>query len=163
MGRVDGQVLRKAAKTTLGRPIEGVRQRFGLFRPDQIGAGGAPGEDGSAAEQRQRRGAVKYEIAEVLRRVPRGSQSSKCQAAKVNLLPIFKSVVYGDETRGERCEDGGPVGSQLAAARDEIGMEMGLGSERDPQVEPVPELEIGRRITSWVDNQRPAVAERHQV
>jgi hypothetical protein len=51
MGWIDGKIVGKAAEPLMDGPIEFVRKRSGLFRPDQVGAGGAAGEDGSPAEQ----------------------------------------------------------------------------------------------------------------
>ncbi len=62
LGWVNGQVIRKVAETLMGRPIEIVGQRFGLFRPDQVRPGRTAGQDGSSTEQRQRLWAVKQEI-----------------------------------------------------------------------------------------------------
>ena len=163
MGWINRKIIGKAAEALMDGPIEFVRKRPGLFRPDQVGARGAAGENGSPTEERQRVLAVKQEIGKMLRGVPGRCQSSKCQSAKVDLFAIFKSAVRGSEMRGERREDGCSEASQLAAARDEISVEVGLRRERNPQVEPFPELQIGRWISPRVDNQRPTIAERHQV
>lgn len=65
--------------------------------------------------------------------------------------------------RRRRCKDGGSKGGQLAAARDEIRMKMRLHSKRNPQVEAFRQLEVGRRVPTGINDQRSAIAERHQV
>src|SRR5438552_19142520 len=65
--------------------------------------------------------------------------------------------------RRRRCEDRCTEGGQLAAARDEIGVEMRLHHERGPQVEAFRHLEVGCGVPTGINDQRSAIAERHQV
>ena len=65
--------------------------------------------------------------------------------------------------RRRRCEDRCTEGGQLAAARDEIGVEVRLHHERDSQVEAFRQLEVGCRVPTGINDQRSAIAERHQV
>ena len=61
------------------------------------------------------------------------------------------------------CDDGRPEGGQLPAARDEIGVEMRLHCKRHPQVEVIRKLQVGVRVPRGVQDQRPTIAEGHQV
>ena len=92
-----------------------------------------------------------------------GRRRSQGQSAKVELFSIFESSMGGGEMRRRRCEDRCTEGGQLAAARDEIGVEMRLHHERDPQVEAFRHFEVGRRVPTGINDQRSAIAERHQV
>ena len=89
MRRIDRQVIREAPEPLIGRPVEIVGKRFGLFWPDQVGAGGAAGKDGSSTEERQRLEAVKQQIGKVLRRMPGGAKGSKGQSAKIDFFTVF--------------------------------------------------------------------------
>src|SRR5438094_6755567 len=99
----------------------------------------------------------------MLGRVSGGRHRSQGQSAKVDLFPIFESSIGGGKMRRRRCEDGGSIGGQLAAARDEIGMKMRLHCKRDPQVEPFRQTEIACRVPTRINDQRMAIAERHKV
>src|SRR6266508_5112403 len=100
---------------------------------EQVGAGHGADQQRPAGEQRQRSGAVGQQEGQVLGGVAGGGQRPQPQAAQVELVAVAQAAMGEPEPGRGRREDGGAVGGQLAAAGDEVGVQVRLPAVGQPQ------------------------------
>src|SRR5438874_11972739 len=99
----------------------------------------------------------------MLRRVPGRPQRLKGKAAKIDLRAIGEPLIRGRELRCSRRQDGCTLSGELAATRDEVGMQMGLEGEGNPQSEPSCQIEIGLWIAARIDHEGAPVPQRNEI
>src|SRR5207247_7258334 len=92
-----------------------------------------------------------------------GGDRPQHQPAQVQFLFGVQALVGEPQLGGAGRDDAGVVGGQLAAAGDEVGVQVGLDRVGDAQPPPAGQLQVGGRVADRVDHQRPAVAAVHQV
>ena len=138
-------------------------QWLSLLRTDEVGARGATGQQGSATEQGNRPGVVHQEVGQMLRGVPGRCQRLEGEATKLELRAVGEALISRVQQRCARRQDGRTLSGKLAATRDEVGMQMGLQRESNPQLQPLGELEVGIRVPVRIDHEGPAVPQRHEI
>ncbi len=95
----------------------------------------------------------------MLRRVARCLDGLEDEAAEVQRLAAGQRVVWMLQTCGPGSDHLCAASRQFATARDEVGVQVGLGAQGDPKAPPLGVGEIGPRITGGVQHQRPPVTE----
>jgi len=95
--------------------------------------------------------------------VPRGGERAQHQPAQVEFLLVVQALVGEAQPGGARGDDPGVAGGQLAAAGDEVGVQVGLDRVGESQPPLVGQVQVGGRVADRVDHQRPPVAEVDQV
>ena len=110
-----------------------------------------------AGEHPDRRGAVEQQERQVLVGVPGRGQRAQGQPAQVDLVAVAQAAVV--ERRGRPAAEARTCAPSSAAswtrAGQEVGVQVGVGGERDPQPAPVGGRAHRAQVARRVDRQRP--------
>ncbi len=148
----------------LHRAVLAAGQLLGAGRVDQVGAGGGADDEGPAGEHPDRCVAVEEQVGEVLVGVAGGGEGAQSEPAEVDLVAVAQPDVVELAAAGGGGEDGRAVGGgEVEGAGEEVGVQVGLGRERDAETGRGGHLPEAAQVAAGVDGQRPAVAEVDQV
>jgi len=163
VGRVDGQVVGQREDPLLQRLPQRASQRLGLVGGDQVGAGDCADEQRAAREQCDRFRAVSQQPAQVLGRVTRGGDGAQAKAAEAEFVAVVEAAMGPLEAAGSRSEHGRAPGGELAAAGEEVGMQVGLDGERDGQAGAFGRGQVRGGLACRVDHEGAVVTEVDEV
>ena len=163
MGRIDGDVVGEAHDPL----VQGLPQRpgqgFGLVESDQVGASQRADQQRAAGEKGDRSTAIGEQPGEVLGGVTRRCDRPEVQPADVELVAVAETAVRPLHPGRLRGEHGRTEGGQLAAAGEEVGVQMRLDRVGDRHPRSFGGGQIRRGVSRRVDDQRAAVTEVEQV
>ena len=163
VGRPDGDLVGQLQQP-LHRPVLGAGQLLGAGWVDQVGASDGADQQGPSGEDPHGLVAVEQQEGQVLIGVPRGAQGAQPQAAEIGLVSVAQSGVVEVAAAGGGCQHRrGVRRRELAGAGEEVGMEVGVGGERDPQPAGRECVAHRAQVTARVHRERAAVAEVDEI
>jgi hypothetical protein len=163
VGGVHAQVVGEGEDPLVQGAPQRPSQRLRAVGADQVGAGHRADQQRPAGEQHQWSGAIDQEVGEMLGGVAGGRQRPQPKAAQVDLLPVAQTAMWELEPCRSRRDHGGAQGGQLAAAGDEVGMQVRLGGPGQPQAAASGGGQVGTGVARGVQHQPAAVAQVDQV
>jgi hypothetical protein len=90
-------------------------------------------------------------------------QGSQRQTAEIDFFAVLEPTMRVLQPSSRRREDAGSLEGQLAAPRDEVGVEVGLRAEFERQPALLCSRQVGPRITARVEEKSPVIPQLDQV
>lgn len=164
MGRVDGEVVGQdedlLPQGTEHRP----GQRLAVLRAEEVRP--ADGADHQRPSREERLGAAvdDEQVREVVRGVPGGGDRSQHDVVgELDLVAGVEGPVGAFELRASRREEGGALGSELAAPGEVVGVGVRVGGPGDPPTSLGGDGSLAVGEARWVDDESCPVAETDHV
>jgi hypothetical protein len=142
-----------------GQPAQGRElgpgQLFRAVRAEQVGARRGTHDQRPAGEHPGRAGAVAQQERQVLVGVARRGERGQAQSAEIDLVAVAQPTVGEPALAGGGGQHGGAVVvGQLHRPGEEVGVQVGVGDEPDPQPRLLRRRPHRPQITGRVDDQR---------